>query len=220
MIRPASARPGLVAALFSATCAAAALAPAPASAHPHVWVTMKSELVYGADGRLAAVRQSWTFDDAFSAFALQGMEKQKDGTYGDDVLKPLAEVNVTSLKEYNYFVTGKTATQKLAFKDPTDYFLTYDNEVLTLHFTLPLEKPAPARGTTTLEVYDPTVFVSFAFAEKDAVKLVSAPAGCAQEIISASPPTSSQLSESFFSNLTSASTYGAQFADKITVKCP
>ncbi|MFG1299265.1 DUF1007 family protein [Xanthobacter sp. V3C-3] len=220
MIRPASARPGPIAALFSVALLAAVLAPAPASAHPHVWVTMKSELVYGADGKLTAVKQSWTFDDAFSAFALQGMEKKKDGTYGDDVLKPLAEVNVTSLKEYNYFVTGKTATQKLAFKDPTDYFLTYDNEVLTLHFTLPLEKPAPAKGTTTLEVYDPTVFVSFAFAEKDPVKLVSAPAGCAQEIIAAQPPTSSQLSEAFFSNLTSASTYGAQFADKITVKCP
>lgn len=220
MIRPAPARSGLIAALFSAVLLAAALVSVPASAHPHVWVTMKSELVYGADGKLTAVKQSWTFDDAFSAFALQGMEKKKDGTYGDDVLKPLAEVNVTSLKEYNYFVTGKTATQKLAFKDPTDYFLTYDNEVLTLHFTLPLEKPVPAKGTTTLEVYDPTVFVSFAFAEKEPVKLVATPTGCTQEIVSAQPPASSQLSEAFFSNLTSASSYGAQFADKITVKCP
>lgn len=199
---------------------ALALLPRPAAAHPHVWVTMKSELVYGADGRLAAVKQAWTFDDAFTAFALQGMEKQKDGSYGDDVLKPLAEVNVTSLKEYNYFVVGKTATTKLVFKDPTDYFLTYENEALTLHFTLPLEKPPAAKGVVNLEIYDPTVFVSFSFAEKDPVKLVAAPAGCTQEVVSPGPPASSTLSESFFSNLTSSSTYGAQFADKITVKCP
>lgn len=206
------------------TLAAAVLAvlaaPRPAQAHPHVWVTMKSELVYDTQGRLTALKQIWTFDDAFTAFALQGMDKQKDGTYGDDVLKPLAEVNVTSLKEYNYFVVGKTATAKLAVKDPTDYFLTYENELLTLHFTLPLDKPQPAKGTVTLEIYDPTVFVSFSFAEKDPVTLVSAPAGCTQQVVSPSPPTSSTLSESFFSNLTSASSYGAQFADKITVKCP
>ncbi|MFG1287210.1 DUF1007 family protein [Xanthobacter versatilis] len=205
----------LVTALLFAT-----LAPRPAQAHPHVWVTMKSELVYDASGRLTGVKQIWTFDDAFSAFALQGMEKQKDGSYGDDVLKPLAEVNVTSLKEYNYFVVGKTATTKLAFKDPVDYFLTYENELLTLHFTLPLEKPVAAKGTTSLEIYDPTAFVSFSFNEKDPVKLISAPGGCTQEVISPEPPASGTLNEAFFSNLTSASTYGAQFADKITVKCP
>lgn len=192
----------------------------PAEAHPHVWVTMKSELVYDAEGRLTAIKQIWTFDDAFSAFALQGMEKQKDGSYGDDVLKPLAEVNVTSLKEYNYFVVGKTATTKLAFKEPVDYFLTYGDELLTLHFTLPLEKPLPAKGIASFEIYDPTIFVSFSFAEKDAVKLLSAPAGCVPQIISPDPPQSSQLSEAFFAKLTSASAYGEQFADKITVKCP
>ncbi|MFG1248518.1 DUF1007 family protein [Xanthobacter flavus] len=199
---------------------AAALLPRAAEAHPHVWVTMKTEVVYGADGKLTALKQAWTFDDAFTAFALQGLEKQKDGSYGDDVLKPLAEVNVTSLKEYDYFVRGKTSTGKLAFKDPVDYYLTYENELLTLHFTLPLAKPIAVKGAATIEIYDPTVFVSFSFADNDPVKMVAAPAGCTQEVTSPEPPPSSTLNESFFAGLTSGSTYGAQFADKITVKCP
>ncbi|NMN60514.1 ABC-type uncharacterized transport system substrate-binding protein [Xanthobacter sp. SG618] len=199
---------------------AAALLPRAAEAHPHVWVTMKTEVVYGADGKLTALKQAWTFDDAFTAFALQGLEKQKDGSYGDDVLKPLAEVNVTSLKEYDYFVRGKTATGKLAFKDPVDYYLTYENDLLTLHFTLPLAKPIAVKGAATIEIYDPTVFVSFSFADNDPVKMVAAPAGCTQEVTSPEPPPSSTLNESFFAGLTSGSTYGAQFADKITVKCP
>lgn len=200
--------------------AALVFSPRPAAAHPHVWVTMKSELVYDAEGRLSAVKQAWTFDDAFTAFALQGMEKEKDGSYSDKVLKPLAEVNVTSLKEYDYFVVGKSATAKLAFTDPVDYFLTYKDEQLTLHFTLPLAKPVPAKGTVTVEVFDPTVFVSFSFAEKDPVQLVGAPAGCTQQVVSPEPPQTAQLNEAFFSQLTSASDYGAKFADKITVKCP
>jgi ABC-type uncharacterized transport system substrate-binding protein len=34
----------------------------PAFAHPHVWVTMKEELLYGPDGALTGVRHAWTFD--------------------------------------------------------------------------------------------------------------------------------------------------------------
>ena len=50
------------------------------TAHPRVWVRMKSELVYGADGSLTEVRHHWTFDDMFSAFATEGMyPKEKKG---------------------------------------------------------------------------------------------------------------------------------------------
>ena len=36
-----------------------------ATAHPHVWVTMRSELVYAPDGAVTGIRQAWTFDDLF-----------------------------------------------------------------------------------------------------------------------------------------------------------
>ena len=74
-----------------------------ASAHPHVWVTVKSELVYGANGTVTAVRHHWTFDEMFSTFATQGLDTDKDGKLSRDELKGLAEVNVTSLKEFDYF---------------------------------------------------------------------------------------------------------------------
>ena len=50
-----------------------------ASAHPHVWVTVKSELVYAPDGSVTGVRHAWTFDDMFSVFAIQGLESQEEG---------------------------------------------------------------------------------------------------------------------------------------------
>ncbi len=206
---------------FFALCAAATLAlTTPASAHPHVWVVMHTQLVYAPDGTLSGIKQDWTFDEAFTAFALQGMDKTKDGTYGDDVLKPLAEVNVTSLKEYDYFVKARTATSEIKFKDPVNYWLTYEDEALTLHFTLPVEKPVSAKGTMTFEVYDPTYFVAFDFQEKDPVSLQDAPTGCVQKTVAPEQPQTMQLGEAFFSNLTATSTYGEQFADKITVKCP
>ena len=51
----------------------------PALAHPHVWVTMKTIVVYGLDGAAIGVRQAWTFDDMYSTFATQGLGEQAEG---------------------------------------------------------------------------------------------------------------------------------------------
>jgi ABC-type uncharacterized transport system substrate-binding protein len=87
-------RPSLTILMLSAVC----LRTGTAVAHPHVWVTMKSELVYAADGSVTGVRHNWTFDDMFSVFATQGPESKKRGVFTPEELPPLAEVNVTSLK--------------------------------------------------------------------------------------------------------------------------
>ena len=82
-----------------AACAGLVITTAAARAHPHVWVTVKSELVYAPDGSVTGVRHAWTFDDMFSVFATQGIESKKKGEFTREELAPLAEVNVTSLKE-------------------------------------------------------------------------------------------------------------------------
>src|SRR5438874_2005287 len=112
---------------IAAALAALASVAAPASAHPHVWVTMKSELVFAPDGTITGVRHAWTFDDMFSAFATQGLEAKKKGEFTREELTPLAEVNVTSLKEYDFFTFAKANGKKIEFDDPlADYFLDFD----------------------------------------------------------------------------------------------
>jgi ABC-type uncharacterized transport system substrate-binding protein len=76
-------------ALIAAAAAALSLAD-PASAHPHVWVTMKSAVVYAPDGTVVGVRHAWTFDDMFSTFATQGLESKKKGEFTREELQPLA----------------------------------------------------------------------------------------------------------------------------------
>ena len=51
------------------------LAAGPTQAHPHVWVTMTEELLYAPDGSVTGVHHAWTFDDMFSAFAVQMDQK-------------------------------------------------------------------------------------------------------------------------------------------------
>src|ERR1700687_1270631 len=148
-----------------------------ACAHPHGWVTMKSELVYAPDGTVTGVRHAWTFDEMFSTFATQGLETKQKGVFTREDLTPLAEVNVTSLKDYDYFTKAKANSKKAEFTDPVDYWLEFTGGALTLHFFLPLKSPAKAQ-TFAVEIYDPTWFVDFTFAEKDPVTLAGAPAQC------------------------------------------
>jgi ABC-type uncharacterized transport system substrate-binding protein len=195
----------------------------PVWAHPHVWVTMQTELLYAPDGSVTGLRHAWTFDDMFSEYATQGITPKTKGAFTREELMPLAEENVTSLKEYAFFnyvrLDGKR--QKDAIADPTNYWLDYKNEMLTLNFTLPFKEPVKAKDLQ-IDIYDPEFFVNFTFGENSPVKLVSAPAACALTTKQAGEdqfPSSQRLDKSFQGSEANAG-MGAQYASKILVKCP
>jgi ABC-type uncharacterized transport system substrate-binding protein len=204
-----------VAALLALTAAA--------QTHPHVWVTMQTELVYAPDGRVTGLRHAWTFDDMFSEYATQGIQQKVKGQFTRDELKALAEENVNSLKEYGFFnflrVEGKQIKDVIA--DPKDYWLDYKNQMLTLNFTLPLKEPVKAKDLQ-VEIYDPDFFVNFVFGEKNAVKLTGAPATC--NFVTKQPgeeqfPATQRLDKSLRESDANAG-MGAMYASKIFVKCP
>src|SRR5262245_9234461 len=119
-------------------CAALVIATAAARAHPHIWVTVKSVLVYAPDGTVTGVRHAWTFDDMFSVFATQGIESKTKGEFTREELAPLAEVNVTSLKAYDFFTYAKANGKKVEVEEPpSGYHRDFDlNETVTpLSFT-------------------------------------------------------------------------------------
>jgi ABC-type uncharacterized transport system substrate-binding protein len=218
-------RLGLKAAL--AACLAGLFSPAlvsPALAHPHVWVTAKAEIVFAPDGRVTGIRHAWTFDEAYTAYVTQGLDRNNDGKLTPDELTNLAKENTESLVDFDYFTVLKTNGAKQPFAAPRDYSMAYENEEVTLTYLLPLQAPANAGKALTLEITDPTYFVAFALAEgQDAVKLAGAPKGCATNISRPKPldPAQQQkLSEAFFDALTAASEFGAQFANRAIVACP
>jgi ABC-type uncharacterized transport system substrate-binding protein len=191
-----------------------------AEAHPHVWITATSELIYAPDGSISGVRHAWTFDDMFSTYALQGIESKTKGVYSHEELAALAQTNVESLKEFGFFTFAKADGKKEKFQEPVDYFLEYKDSLLTLHFTLPLKTPVKAKDLA-LEVFDPSFFVDFKFADKDSVRLVGAPAACQVNFQRPNDGTVSaqKLGEQNFLNGDN-SNFGALFANKITVACP
>jgi ABC-type uncharacterized transport system substrate-binding protein len=196
------------------------LGPSSVQAHPHVWITASSQLLYAPDGSISGVRHAWTFDDMFSTYALQGIETKTKGVYSREELAALAQTNVESLKEFGFFTFAKADGKKEKFLEPVDYFLEYKDTALTLHFTLPLKTPVKPKELA-LEVFDPSFFIDFKFEDKDAVKLIGAPAACQMQMQRPSDGTANAQKFSEQSFLTGDnSNYGAMFANKITVQCP
>lgn len=149
-----------------------------AAAHPHVWVDAASEILFDEKGRIIAVRHHWRFDEAFSAYASQGLDGDGDGALAREELQPLAEVNVESLSEFAFFTFMTVGDYEAGFADPRDYWLEDIDGQLVLHFTLPLARPLSAGQPVRLQVYDPEYFVAFSLPSREAVRLAEAPAGC------------------------------------------
>ena len=155
----------------------------PACAHPHMWVTYEMTVDYDK-GTVSGVDHVWTFDDAYTAMALEGLDKNNDGKYDQSELADLLKVNMDGLKDFNYFTVAKLGSAELSFSPPTAAHLEYTNGILRLYFHLPLAKPvlADADGLS-FAVFDPSYFIAFEPEKTDAVKLAAAPQGCTATII-------------------------------------
>jgi ABC-type uncharacterized transport system substrate-binding protein len=196
---------------------------APALAHPHVWVTVKSKILFAADGKVSAVVHDWVFDEMYSSFATQGLAKP-----GELVKRaqfaPLAKENAVGLAQIGYFTTLKIGGKAVDFGTVTDYWMEErPDHLVAFHVTLPLKTPERVGKFMTLRVADPTYFIDFEFDDKDPIKLVAAPSGCSASV--AKPPPlaaadKSKLSESFFTNLAPGANFGFKMASAAIIACP
>jgi ABC-type uncharacterized transport system substrate-binding protein len=151
----------------------------PAAAHPHVWIIVETTLMYDK-GAFTGLRHKWTFDQYYTAMAIEGLDKNKDGKYDREELAELAKVNIDGLKDFAYFTTASVAGREVKFEAPSDYWLEHRDGVLSLNFTLPFAEPVSADSKgLTFAVQDPTFFIAFDLAKVDPAKLGSGtPAAC------------------------------------------
>ena len=194
-----------------------------AFAHPHVWVAVRSEVIFAPDGKISGVQHAWEFDEMYSAYAVQGLGKDGKPPTREE-LAPLARTNVESLAEFEFFTFAKQNSAKLAFKEPENVTLeANDKKIVTLRFFLPLQTPVAAKKPFSFQVYDPTYFVSFGLEKKDPVTLAGAPAGCSLSLVEPAPLVATEnqkLSEAFFQNMSPGADFGMKLATRAIVACP
>jgi ABC-type uncharacterized transport system substrate-binding protein len=201
--------------------------PALAEAHPHVWVSMRSDVVFTADGKIEGIDVEWTFDDAYAAEALDGMDANGDGEYSQAELEPLTKENLSSLNDYKYFTFMKAGGKLLDTAPPTNAGQTYNGKKLQLHFEIPLLVPYdPHKGDFSVKIYDPEFFIAFDYAKEAPVNMQDGmPQGCAFTLKPV--PTDAELNTTLAMLATKDRTwkpengedFGALFAQPVIISC-
>ena len=127
-----------------------------AAAHPHVWIEMRSDVIFNDEGKITGINLIWSFDDGYTQVALEGLDTNGDGVYSQQELDPLTKENIASLKDYEYFTVMRVNGEKVAQGDVTEFGQIWSNDKLQLHFQVPLKEPVdPTRDEFMVKVYDP-----------------------------------------------------------------
>ncbi|HQZ14131.1 MAG TPA: DUF1007 family protein, partial [Devosia sp.] len=199
----------------------------PALAHPHIFIDARAVISFDDSGAVKSIHNAWTFDDAFSAWQVQGLDTNGDGTTSSEEMQELADETMGGLADYEYYTfAGEGTDANLAFTNGRNARFVHANGKSTLDFDVDLETPYRIRDTLEIAINDPEYYVAITYADASAVTLINAPAGCA---VTMDPPKtmSDKLAEQLYSlppdmlelpKDLSAALRGVQGA--ILVKCP
>lgn len=168
--------------LIAATILALAV---PAWAHPHIFIDAKVTIRFDASGAVVGLRHDWTFDTAFSAWVIQGLDTNGDRETSPEELQSLADENMTGLADYGFYTTAGDATEPMQFTPVGDQRMVYADGHTTLSYSLAAEQPLAVGERFELGVYDPEYYVAITFADASDVTLENAPDGC---VVTLEPP--------------------------------
>jgi ABC-type uncharacterized transport system substrate-binding protein len=198
-----------------------------AQAHPHVWIDMQSSIVFTDDGLIKGVDVEWTFDDAYTQMALDGLDVDGDGMYSQDELAPLTKENIESLKDYEYFTVMRANGEQQKIGEVIDAGQIWSNNKLTLHFQVPLVKPIdPRKEEFVLNVYDPEFFIDLEYPADDAVDVTGKiPPSC--KLVVKPVPTDAELDQTRTMLASKGKDwkpeaeedFGAMFAQAVSIAC-
>lgn len=147
--------------------AALLAAPLPAFAHPHVFAEARVEIVSGADGNLAELRNVWRFDDIFSSSVLMDFDKNSDLKLDHSELNEIAETIRTSLADYGYFTSITANGAAVTVARPEVFHVDFKDNQLLVFFVAKPEKTLPLKGKLAIGVYDPTMYTAIDFAKDE-----------------------------------------------------
>ena len=196
------------------------LSAGPAAAHPHVWIDAMTRLIFDQGGRVIALEVDWRFDEFYSLFAVEGLDKDGDGKLSRAELRPLAELNVTSLESYRYFTYVTVDGAEAAYGKVKDYGSVFEKGILSLRFVLPLSEPVDPRGAQlAFTSYDPSFYISIEPRQQAPVELsVGAPEDCSIDLTRGGETETLNISDADLI-ISGAQSFAAQFAARVSLNC-
>lgn len=202
----------------------AALAAGAAQAHPHVWIDMRSSVNFDQAGAVDAIGVAWTFDEFYSQFATDGIDKNKNGKFDPAELQDLANTYAKNLKEYRYFTFVQTDGKLLETGAPTNAKAVFDRGQLTFAFRLPFAKPVdPATVKLSYSSFDPSYYIDIAPTQTNSVVFTgTARKECTTALrkVDTTKPGALNLAQSVKMTVPTDSVLNATNATVVDITCP
>lgn len=181
---------------------------------------MSTSLTFNGEARISSIVVDWLFDDFYTAFVVEDINRAGESI--DQALTSLAEENLRSLKEYQYF-TDVRVDGKRQHVEYTGHFQTEIRQGrLWLRFEIAFHEPVdPRQHNITYAVYDPTYYIEILHLEGDVVTLNGEkPGGCFASILPAAPSGATiAMAAALDKNVKAPDTLGQMFADTVEILC-
>ena len=185
-----------------------------ATAHPHAWIDVSVDVQFDGSGRITDLKESWLFDEFYTADTVQKGEQRKMDLLTTRILH--------NLGGYGYFTRVRLGDRQIALKEPTERSARMEGHRLLMTFTVPLSEPVSVAETPlTYAVFDPTYFIEMLHAaRKDAIRLIGAPPGCHARLIPPVPdPKAVAAAYALDRTQSGGDGLGILFAEKVEIQC-
>jgi ABC-type uncharacterized transport system substrate-binding protein len=194
----------------------------PAHAHPHSWIDVKIEVSFDAEGRATGLNETWVFDEFYTAFALQGFDRDGDGEVDSDMLAELLGVNMTALADYDYFTRVEAGGKAVRLTTATNAASRMEDNRLVMSFRAPFAAPVSVQDAPLrYAVFDPTYYIEILHAEADdSIQLIAAPNSCFHDLEPPNPnPETVALAYALDQTQSAGDGLGQHFAEWVTIQC-
>lgn len=149
----------------------------PAWAHPHIFIDAKATVRLDEKGNLERIEHSWTFDETFSAWQIEGLDTNGDGVTSSEEMQGLADENLVDLAEYGFYTFAGPGEQVIPLVAAGPARFVNENGRSTLFFSVQAAEATPVQGDFVIAISDPEYYVGITFADPSTVTLANA-AGC------------------------------------------
>jgi len=193
-----------------------------AHAHPHEFVTMDMTARFDSNKHMSGMTYVWTFDEFFSAYAIEGQDKNKNQKAEPEELTALLVEIIGNIKDIKYFTVFDKEHVVPEFAPARPISSKMVDGKLRIEFVVPFAKPLDLRGKKLrYAIYDDEFYIAMNYdPENEGINITGAADRCSSGI---DRPDPDEEIVAFASSLgkeqSSGGGLGAQFAEWVTLSC-
>jgi len=147
-----------------ATIACLAALSGPLNAHPHVFIDTGLGFVFDDDGRLAAVRVTWVYDELFSLLILEdkGLDPDYDGVLTPAELAALDGFDMDWTDGFTGDLFVLAGGEEQPMTGPLEYRTEFrDGRIVTTHLRAFETRLEVGAEPLVIQVYDPGFYTAY-----------------------------------------------------------